>query len=56
MSDVFELLDQWFRKGSYDLMEYLVTPEGYLFVIAVFTAIGCIAAIVLAKRRGPHPY
>ena len=56
MSSISELLDQWFRKGSYELMKYLVTPEGYLLVIAIFTAIGCVAAIVLAKRRRPYPY
>jgi len=56
MSDILELLGQWFTKGSYDLMRYLVTPEGYLFVIAVFTAIGSVLALVLAKRRRPYPY
>lgn len=56
MSSISELLDQWFRQGSYELMKYLVTPEGYLLVIAIVTTIGCVAAIVLAKGRRPRPH
>jgi len=56
MSSTWELLDQWARETAYKFCSWLMTAEGYLFLIITITAVAGITALILATKRRRYPF